>query len=271
MKKLFFSSALIFLTQTIYSLPTGNPSEASLLTEGIFFETPCSSPCELCYTWIDAFSYRVGFYGDYVFNQPMEMVGDFDSESEEAEIFTNAFYAAFNFWEVFDIFGTLGATNFNIDNDSDAFHLNVESGTDFSWSVGARATLFEYGCTSFGVEAQYFWTKPNIKEMTIGDVAVIFDDSEKVKYHEWQFGAGVSRKMNMFIPYAAVKWSKSDIVFDDFVLPPLDIPPFDHLKSKRHWGCAIGITFIAWQNSALTVEGRFANENALYVNGQVRF
>ena len=150
--------------------------------------------------------------------------------------------------------------------------IAIETEDHFSWSVGARGTIWECGCTSLGAEAQYFYTRPDIRRVTVGSVTSVYPDSSiDAKYREWQIGVGLSHRINIFVPYLAVKWSRAKLDFDNatFVnLGPITLPD---LEDKNGWGYAVGVSLVDCEKSSLTVEGRFGNEKALYVNGQIRF
>lgn len=264
-----------------YALPVGNPSDASLLCDGLFLEGHCGDLCDPCMTWCDAFSMRIGFYGDYVFNRHME-VDDHahDCDIENTEIFTNAGYIAANFWDRFDLFATLGATNIFIDTNDKAFGLGgsgrfqIETDTDFSWSIGARGTIWECGCTSLGAEAQYFSAKPHVTRITDdAENSVYLANNIHAKYREWQIGVGISHRINMFVPYAAIKWSRAKLDFGDAVIaiPGAAAADLLDLESKKHFGYAIGVSIVDCEKASLTVEGRWADEKAVHVNGQIRF
>src|ERR1700722_316394 len=145
MKKLFMTMLTILTCGAAYALPVGNPSDASLLCDGLIWEGHCGDPCDPCLTWCDAFSFRLGFYGDYVFNRHLKVNhNDGNNNIEHTKIFTNAAFLAANFWDRFDVFATLGATNIGIDTNLSAFdfitgpRIEVETNTHFSWSVGVR-------------------------------------------------------------------------------------------------------------------------------------
>lgn len=264
-----------------YALPIGNPSDASLLCDGLIWEGHCGDPCDPCLTWRDAFSIRIGFYGDYVFNRHMEIDrNEGDSDIENTEIFTNAGFIAANFWDRFDIFATLGATNFFIHTNASAFGgvngqvLEIESGTHFSWSIGGRGTIWECGCTTLGAEAQYFYTMPDITRITQGSQSSVYpSDTISAKYHEWQIGIGISHRINMLVPYVAIKWSHAQLQFDaEHPGAPLPSSATLHnVENKKDWGYAVGVSLVDCEKANLTVEGRFADEKAVYVNGQLRF
>ena len=280
MKKLYLTMLTLLACGAAYALPVGNPSDASMLCDGLIWEGHCGDPCDPCLTWCDAFSIRVGFYGDYVFNRHLEIDrGADDSDIEHTEIYTNAGLIVLNFWDRFDAFTALGATNFKIQTNARSFsgadgeRFDIESETDFSWSTGLRGTIWECGCTSLGVEAQYFFTRPDIRRVTQGaDISVYPDEKISSKYHEWQVGVGISHRINMLVPYIAVKWSHARLKFDN-ARPGDGIPTtvlFD-LNNGKDFGYAIGVSFVDCEKTSLTVEVRFGDEKAAYVNGQIRF
>jgi len=46
---------------------------------------------------------------------------------------------------------------------------------------------------------------------------------------------------------------------------------FFNLRSERNFGYAFGLTLLGCNKTSVTVEARFIDEKALYVNGQFRF
>lgn len=282
MKKLVFASLAILSCGLAYALPVGNPSEASLLCDGLFWEGSCCDRgdcCDPCASWCDAISFRFGYYGDFVFNRHFKRdSGQPRRNIDHTHIVTNAGYLALNFCDRVDIFGTLGATRLRLDTNAVVFNgefdrgnrFELETDSHFSWSVGARGTIWECGCTSLGIEGQYFQFRPNIQRVTVGatDSAYPGDDS-KFRFQEWQVGFGISHRINILVPYAAVKWSRARIGHikedDDVVFS------FDPLKTRNGWGYAIGVSLVDCEKMALTAEGRWGDERALYINGQIRF
>ncbi len=84
MKKIIFTILTILSCGGAYALPVGNPSDASLLYDGLIWEGHCADMCDPCVTWCDAFSVRIGFYGDYVFNRHMQV----DTIEDQSDIET---------------------------------------------------------------------------------------------------------------------------------------------------------------------------------------
>jgi major outer membrane protein len=317
MKKLFVTMLAVLASGAAYALPVGNPCEASLLCNGIILEGNCCQEFDLCNltnmcsNWCDAFSFRFGFYGDYVFNRhlglDLDNGRDDDDDSnrlggqvEHLSMWTNAGYIALNFWNRLDIFSSLGTTKFFMDTNLKDFvvaspvpglvgsngRIEVETDSHFSWSVGARATLWECGCTCLGIEGQYFQCQPNITRITLDSDDSFYpfesnndNESDRQKYWEWQVGLGLSHRINMFVPYVAVKWAgakwnfKSDRDTFTFSGRPFDgtVVNLRPLENDKLWGFAAGVSLVDCDKAAVTVEGRWGDEKAVYVNGQIRF
>jgi major outer membrane protein len=280
MKKLIVSIQMMLSCGAAYALPLGNPSEASFLCDGIFFEGPCYDNCQSGFNWCDAYSIRIGYYGDFVFNRLLDVDEHHsDEDLEKTQLFTNAGYLALNFWDRLDIFCTLGTTNFYLESNASTFsgpngdRFNLESGTNFSWSIGGRLTIWEFGCTTVGAVGQYFFTKPHVTRVTIAETNTIYPDNNILfKYAEWQLGLGISHRIWNFVPYIGTKFSGVKVDFGDaiFNFTNFDIRLPD-LNNRFYWGYVIGVSFIDRERAALTVEGRFRDERAVYVNGQLRF
>jgi len=260
----------------VYALPVGNPSDASLLSDGFVQEGFCGDPCDPCLSWCDAWSFRVGFYGDYVFNRHLET--DADRHIERFNLNTNAGLLVLNVWDRVDVFATLGASNFALSTNASAFNpalagvvVDLESETEFSWSVGGRATLWEFGCTSLGIEGQYFAFRPDVTRVTIEDTFSNYPDSD-TSYREWQVGLGISHRINILVPYVAVKWSHQNLSFKGATVTVGGTPvPLNNLTNDKCWGYAVGVSLVDCEKMSVTAEARFADEKAFHVNAQLRF
>jgi hypothetical protein len=289
------------------ALPVGNPSESQLLTSGVGPFEPFSC---LNIPYADCINVRVGFYGDYVFQRNLEVYslsGQSDTNSDllHTKLFTNASYLSFAFNDYLEVFGTLGATSIFLDSDSKSFALGwiypedpidlnpfggtltIQSADAFSWSVGARALLYEYRCLALGLEGQYFQTRPLIEVLeAINTVEAVntepgfrglihADTLLNMKYIEWQVGLGASCNIGVFSPYAAIKLSSAKLYMDNAKLGFSSVsgyyPILGDCRSSKKWGYAIGFSVTSLQTLALTMEGRFGDETALYANGQFRF
>lgn len=281
MKKLVLTVVSILTCGSIYALPVGNPSEASLFLNGAWWESTCCEPCDPCFSWCDAWSIRIGFVGDYVFNRHMELKKGAHADIDTTQIFTNAGFLALNFCDRVDIFGKLGDSKLHIRTDARSWGSNVSLESElnfetyFSWGAGARATLWECNCFAIGIEGEYFQTNPDVNYfLNYNDGTLTYLNDADSHYSEWQVGLGISYRFATcyptlaMVPYAAIKWSWSKLVLDDFRFSDFTL---GDLESEKLWGYAIGLSFTLCDMIGVTVEGRFADEKALYVTGQARF
>lgn len=290
MKKLVLLVLTVLSCGAAYALPVGNPSEAGLYTNGLWWNNSCCAPCDPCFSWCDAFSVRVGFYGDYVFNRHMQIHsgGHDQSDINNTQIYTNAGLLVLNICDWIDIFTTLGASDFSIFTDGGSFSSNstmvqLDWATHWSWSVGGRATIWQCDCFSVGVEGQYFQSNPSLDSLIRYDVGEItyFNANNDTCYSEWQVGLGASYRWQTgcpgvaFIPYLAVKWAGSKFNIGDFrfteVTAPSTVYTIRDLQSKKLWGYAVGLTATLCDAIGVTVEGRFADEKAVSVTSEFRF
>jgi major outer membrane protein len=284
MKKNIVAFLSILSCVSAYALPVGNPSEATLLSHGAFFNTYCEET-DSCYEeCCPLFSLRAGFYGDYIFDGHLQLAHSPHRDANYSEIHTNAGYLAINFFDRIDLFTTLGVSwiKLSINNNlmsPETLFPNLETfivtKADFSWSIGGRATLFEWSGFACGLEGQYFNFSPgNVKYVNPGGAQINTDDVPyHFRYHEWQIGGGISYQLTSFlVPYIALKASRASIDINSVTLVIggefITLPDF---RSSHYFGGAVGVSLVTCDTIAFTVEGRFFNENALYVNAQVRF
>lgn len=272
MKKLIVMSLVILTCGALHALPVGNPSEASLFING---------------EWSDAWGVRLGFAGDYVFNRHMKSSESQGGGVHKTEIYTNAAYLALNICDSLDLFTRLGASKVNIESNSlavgikgfiPALPVEFEFGSDFFWSVGGRATIWEQGCFAVGVEGEYAQTNQSMNLYTDGAGDYFSIEGFNAKYCEWQAGIGASYRITTecsryaMIPYLAIKWSGSTFDMGGYTVSGVGVSGTTlNLKNARDLGYAVGTSFTLCDMIGVTVEGRFGDEQAVYVNGQFRF
>ena len=291
MKKLVVTILTLLPCGAAYALPVGNPGEASLFLNGAWCDNNGCDPCDPCFSWCDAWNFRIGYYGDFVFNRHLQVdLGDDDNHGrdiDKTEIHTNAGYLALNICDRVDVFGTLGATTIRIRTDAvswgliGGFESDLAFRSEFSWSVGGRASLWQCDCLLIGLEGQYFQSRPefdNFLHLDTGRIAY-FNDDNGVRYSEWQVGLGAAYRFATscpsiaMVPYIAVKWAGSKFKLNNFTYTDLDgtVFTFPKLEAKKLWGYAVGMSLTLCDAIGVTVEGRWGDEKAVYVNGQLRF
>jgi major outer membrane protein len=290
MKKLIVMILTIVSCGAAHALPLGNPTEPGLFTNGaLFYSYGCYDFCDPCFHWYEGWSVRLGFSGDYVYNRHMEVEKFNEADITTTRLMTNAGYVALNFCNRCDVFATFGATQLQFFGNTSAFPLttyveermDVHFSTHFSWSVGGRAIVWEMGCFGVGVEGQYFKTSPDLDFVIAGpDYNYLSLSNASSTYDEWQVGAGISYRFEVncpdiaVVPYLGVSWSKAELKLDgsDVLIDAgTNLLTFVDLESKMPWSYSVGFSLTFFEILGFSVEGRFAGQKALYVNGQVRF
>jgi len=273
-KKVLGSMMICFLAHSMHALPLGNPADPILYSKGLIFD-PYADPCDPVGSWLNSFSFRLGYYGDFVFERHLEWDNrDLKGDIDHSKLFTNAGLLVLNFFDKVDVFTTFGATRAWNETQADFFvdgirpRVEFEFATSFSWSAGARAAIWECGGITLGIEGQYFSTNLNLLRVTEGAAVTTFPSGIHNRYREWQIGAGVAYRINFLVPYMGVKYSKTHSDFDAVDVFGSIVPD---TQSKKHWGFAVGVSLIDCDIAGVTVEGRWGDEKAVHVNGQLRF
>lgn len=267
----------------LYALPMNNPAEATLLRDGIFFEGVPGNPFDSCLPAWHHCSLRAAFYGDFVFNRTLEVRRPDEGERElsKSTLNTKAALITLNFWDLVDLFATLGESSLSLRGNEALFNVGapasgeilVQSGGGFSWSLGGRVTIWQCACTRFGLEGQYFSTRPHVSRVTRENSATVNPDHLHGHYEEWQVGLGVAQEIGLFVPYVGIKAAKARLNFHNTLLSlmaPDDTELFC-VQNGREWGAVVGVSLIGYDVIAATVEGRFGDELALFVSADVRF
>lgn len=260
-KKLLLSIALfLVLCRCAIALPLGNPADPCLYTKSL-----------LCEGWNPYLSVRLGYYGDFVFNRYLERASGVarGKDLEHCRFTTNSGLLVVNICKKVDVFSTLGATSVRIHTRSDSGpYLDHEFNSRFSWSIGARGVVWECMGATLGVEGQYFSFCPHTTRLTIGSVDSDYPSGARAHAHEWQVGLGVAYRFSFLVPYVGIKWSRVRFDNNDALVLGTTIPDF---KSHKHIGYAVGVSLFDCALASLAVEGRFADEKAVSVNGQINF
>lgn len=271
MKKLVLT--LFFTTKALLALPVGNPADPTTLLSGLFWNDCPQDPC------CAIFSFKFGFYGDYVFNRNLSVRNDSISNSKNLEkttLSTNAGYLILGIYERADLFATFGTTNLTFEGQNifttGRFSLNADS--FFSWSVGGRWTLWQCGLTSIGIESQFFAWKPAVSRVSFASSGLsIHPRGLNLNWQEWQIAGGISHRFKHLIPYIAVKYTRCFAKYriNTKLFEPFDFFSPSRFESQKRWGYAFGLSLIDVCRMSVTTEARFGDEKAFHLNGQIRF
>jgi hypothetical protein len=271
---------ILLLSSSLSSLPVGNPGAASLFTNGIYTHG-CASPCSYLLPWTTGMHVRTGFYGDFVYERNLMRLyyRNRGGENRVATQNTNALILVANTFDWIEVFGVAGQSQIDLKSRSDVTVTDtiLEFQSALSWSFGMRATAARFGNLLIGGEGQYFRTDPVGQSYTnVGSGKVTYiNNMNQAHFEEWQVGFGATYLIETYYrtllaPYLAFNVSnmRGDLRDYSFQDGNQTINLFD-LTAEKVWGFAVGCSMILSRQVGLTIEGRFANENALYVTGQI--
>jgi hypothetical protein len=278
---------MLFCMMPLFSLPLGNPSTSRLFPCEKGEESRWHYPARYR-TIFSSSSIQIGYYGDFVANRYLEI----ETTGEvipTTQIQTQAGYISISCSDRITFFGTYGASCLRLRTIESSWTQtpNATLGmlyTDTapsSWSVGSQITLIDVCCFSLGIEGQYFYAQPHLISYLEGAAwqdFLYFNPSPPTHYAEWQVGAGLSYRIQSyrsplaFIPYIGIKRSGTRFHMYDYTFHTgSETLTLYTLSAHKRYGYAVGATCVVQGKIGVTVEGRFADESALSINGQMCF
>ena len=282
MKKLILMTLTLLTCGVVQALPVGNPADPMLYTNNFWFgDCEWGDACDPCTSWLDMLDVRLGFYGDYVFNRRLEAENNAGT-AQTTTINTSAGLFVFNICDWIDLFATVGVSNFysrSTANNTNAPGVEIELGFSptMSYSGGGRIALWNCDCFHVGIEGQYFYSKTEldwIEGMNNGAITYFNSSTDRdADYKEWQVALAASyifvNSANFsLIPYAAVQFAG---VSWDLSKTAGNASTFQDQKEQQVTGWTLGVTALMCDLIGVSVEGRWANEKAISVIGQLSF
>jgi hypothetical protein len=257
MRLSFFFFLILSISKTFCSF-VGNPL-TPYLEKGIFFTH-------------DAFSLRLGYIDNHIYNSQYQ--DKFQSiSSTPSYINLQSYEGVFtiNFYNLYDIYGTCGTTNFKLDS-------SIEQNENLCFSGGIKAIIIKYKDFFAGVDAKYFYTKQTpsyiIYNKQIAPLALDYD----LQYDEFQGAFSICYNFDPFIPYIGATYLYSRIIPNQttsalYYPGTTTIVDFTtkEARNKNNWGMVIGVSMISLSTLSLNLEARFIDQNALGFFGNICF
>lgn len=256
------TSFFILSTSFIYATITGNPAEPGMLKKGLWKK---SQP------W---WSIRVGYYDDWIYKY--RFCDEFKLEGEthtrtHLQFSTYAGTFTLNFLNHLDFYTILGSSRMQLDEE-------IYSKRAFSWGIGTKILFLKRGNFFFGGDTKYFQSDQKPRFFLIDGEPYNIKTDYRSKYDEWQASVGIAYRIKFFVPYINANYIFTRIE----PLPPMilvRLPDMDELVdvelksiiSKKKWGMALGFSLVDIKKIELSLEWRAFNQNAINVNGQIRF
>jgi hypothetical protein len=247
---------LLFLSSfELVAMVAGNPAQPALLQKGLF------SPLE-------NFSFRPGYLDDWVYDQKFR---DIDGLHASSRLSTYAALLTFNFANRLDLYGIVGSSRMKVDEE-------IFTTRALAWGVGLKWVLFQHENFFIGWDFKYFTTEQKPRYFVIEGEPYNIVSAYHVRYEDVQTAFGVAYRTSLFVPYANVTYISSQLT---------PVPSWLFLRfpdgsgvaemetgstsSKQNWGLALGLTLVDTLKMSLSAEWRGLNQNAVDVNGEVRF
>ncbi len=261
----FYNWLLIFIAVPFCSLSCmliGNPGQPALQTTGIF---------QTCPSW---WSFRVSYLDDFVYQERYRdefKLDESTSSRTSVKFSTYATQLTLNIKNRIDFYGILGSSRIQIDEE-------IFTKRRFSWGTGLKLIVLNMGNFQIGTDFKYFETdqKPTFFVADHLPYNVLTDF--RLKYHEIQAALGMTYRTSILAPYIYTTYLISKIEPEPMTslvrLPQFDMAIDVVSKSvlgKKRWGMALGITLIDQLKATLSFEWRLFNQNAIDVNGEIRF
>jgi hypothetical protein len=255
MKKIL---ALLLCPFSVYALYQGSPAQPQIIDQGFWFPQ-------------DSFmTVKVGYQGDYVYDRKMKLYGDFHNRIDRFQIWTNQAVMTANVLDRFEVYASAGSMTVDFWHRLNVDGKRREYESHDNWTVGggARLLLLQWGNTSLGVDGTLQYANPFIVWDALDGVA--HATGAHVRYLDWQVGFALSYTADLFTPYIAAIYSSADARLDgvhDDVLPTTHVK----MRSRDHFGMALGCTLSSGKIFDLTFEARLIDEQAVTAAANVKF
>ncbi len=129
---MFKSVFALFPLCSCYALFNGNPETVSLIDEGLLFSKD------------SVFSFDLGYQKDWVFDYQLDAQNLADSSFIRSNSVTDQGFVAMNFWDHYQVYGTLGSAEFAFDqtlrSDEAVSYLSKET---FTFGVGGKILIYQ--------------------------------------------------------------------------------------------------------------------------------
>ena len=240
----------------------GNPAQPALLNKGIWIGSS---------SWA---SFRIGYLDDWIYKQ--RFMDEFKLEGVThtrtfLKLSTYAGIATINFKNRFDLYGIVGSSRLQIDEE-------IFTKRALSWSVGAKLMFLKHGNFFLGTDLKYFETNQKPKYFVVEGLPYNIVSNYRLKYKEIQVALGMTYRAWLFAPYINGTYILTHVEPEPAVvlvrLPDMDEIVDVESKSilcKKRFGTTFGLTLIDCCKASLSLEWRVFNQNAINVNGEIRF
>lgn len=240
----------------------GNPGQPSLLE------------CSIVRANASWWSFRVGYLDDWVYHQKCQDEFDFEDVTETQTVLKLSTYAALltvNFNDIVDLYGLVGSSRMQLDHE-------IFTKRALGWGIGTKCVLFKKGDFFLGTDLKYFETSQKPRYFVVNGLPYNIVSNYRLKYHEVQAALGVCYRAWIFAPYVNATFIYAHIEPEPAVLlvrlpddNKLEDSQTKSIVGQNKWGIALGLTLVDCKKMSLSCEWRGINQNAIDINGEIRF
>lgn len=240
---------------------SGNPAEPGLMKKGIWLKPG----------WC---SFRAGYLDDWVYQQRFQDEFKLEGVTHTRTFLKLSTYAGLltiNIKNGFDLYGIVGSSRLQLDQE-------IFTKRALSWGVGSKFILFRRQDFFIGADAKYFQTNQKPRYFIVDGAPYNIVSNYRLKYKEVQASCGMSYRAWVFAPYINATYILTHVEPEPAVVL-VRLPETDEIVdvesksivSKKHWGMALGLSLIDSSKATFAIEWRLFNQNAVNVNGEIRF
>lgn len=249
----------LFCLTNLHALYLGNPDSPNAVDKGFFIAE-------------DAFiGIKVGYQVDFVYDRRLKSYAGAHARVDQFDAQLNQGVLTINFVDRIEAYGSVGSMEATFSHRPKPGRYRREYQTNYkvTWGVGGRVIIYEWERACIGLEGGFQWANPHIKWDALNGYA--FTTDAVVRYREWQVGLGASYQIDMFIPYAAIKFSEVNARLGS-LRHDLDLNT-SHFKmtNRDHFGLVLGCTLTPGKVLDVTIESRMIDEQAITFAGNLKF
>ncbi|MEL7431597.1 MAG: hypothetical protein AAGI90_03595 [Chlamydiota bacterium] len=240
----------LLLPWTLQATYVGNPASPGLLQTGLF------SVHNYLINVATGYVYDISWDKKIAAKDPSYPVDEFTVESNWSAI-------SLTLLRRLSVYSYLGVSKETMQWDQSSLSGHggkLKTKNHFSYSVGTKVILLQFGSTKIALDAQYF-SLPSSSSFakTIGSIYWAFDPGEQsLSVEEWHIALGFVRSLGPFSAYLGGKYSQKDIqVFSEDSSPTLEF------SQKVPVGLFGGLSLNVSRGLYLNLGGRLFDEYAL--------
>jgi hypothetical protein len=259
MHKALLLITFIFWGMNGFALYLGNPASPDMVEKGLFIAE-------------DAFlDFKIGYQVDFIFDKRLKSYAGARSRVDTFEGQLTQGVFTVNCVDRIEGYASVGSMESCFSHRPRPQHFIREYQTNYrvTWGVGGRILVYEWGNSFLGIEGGYQWAYPHIKWDALNGTS--FTTDATMRYREWQIGVGFAHRIEMLIPYLAVKYSNVQAKLSSLRHNLALSHSHFKMRNRDHFGLVLGCTLTTGKWFDANIESRMIDEQAVSLAGNLKF